>query len=66
MLLHAHARVFAPPIQTQAPKLEVDEVDGEDLVGGQLRQLQDALTDVQHRLDRAKRELDEAHFSEQK
>jgi hypothetical protein len=54
------------PLQGQAPKLELDEDDGEDMVADQLRQLQEVLSDVQQKYDRADMELNEARLNEQK
>jgi len=51
--------------QAQAPVLEVDEVDGEDLVAEQLQQLQQKLNGLQVDYEKAERELNEAKMMEE-
>lgn len=66
MLVFSFCVVSFLTLQGQAPKLELDEDDGEDMVADQLRQLQEVLTDVQQKYDRAEMELNEARLNEQK
>jgi hypothetical protein len=51
-------------VQAQAPVLEVDEGDGEDLVAEQLRQLQEQANDLQLKHEKAAMELQEAKLKE--
>jgi hypothetical protein len=53
-------------LQSQAPSLELDDGDGEDMVADQLRQLRESLHDLQPKYDRAEMELKAAHLREQR